>query len=148
MCKILMEIKFWFSCTGNPNNGEMCQEKCSSPQNNVVLPDESVDNQVNVERQEEEDHTSNKKKQTRNRKRKKGLHNLVRAQMEFYFSDANLSKDRFMQNATKDGPGTAFWLDFRVVICSKKLCYYRSTFGCFHDFQPHQKHHWRHSGSP
>lgn len=39
------------------------------------------------------------------RKRKKGLHTAIRNQMEFYFSDANISKDRFMQTVIKDGPG-------------------------------------------
>lgn len=38
------------------------------------------------------------------RKRKKGLHTAIRNQMEFYFSDANISKDRFMQTVIKDGP--------------------------------------------
>jgi len=39
------------------------------------------------------------------RRRKKALHTAIRNQMEFYFSDANLSKDRFMQNAIKEGSG-------------------------------------------
>lgn len=42
------------------------------------------------------------------RKRKKGLHTAIRNQMEFYFSDANISKDRFMQTVIKDGPGNPF----------------------------------------
>jgi len=39
------------------------------------------------------------------RRRKKLLHAAIRTQMEFYFSDANLSKDRFMQNALQGGFG-------------------------------------------
>lgn len=31
------------------------------------------------------------------RKRKKQFYNAIRNQMEFYFSDANLSKDRFLK---------------------------------------------------
>ena len=42
------------------------------------------------------------------RKRKKALYSAIRDLMEFYFSDANISKDRFMQNAIKDGPGERF----------------------------------------
>ena len=42
------------------------------------------------------------------RKRKKGMHTAIINQMEFYFSDANLSKDRFMQNVIKEGPGNIF----------------------------------------
>lgn len=44
-------------------------------------------------------------KKVKIRKRKKALHTAIKNQMEFYFSDANLSKDRFMQNVIKDGPG-------------------------------------------
>lgn len=47
-------------------------------------------------------------KKTRHRKRKRALHSSIRSQIEFYFSDANLSKDRFMQSAIKDEPGILF----------------------------------------
>lgn len=55
--------------------------------------------------QEEKDGIVDGRKKNRHRKRKKALHSAIRAQMEFYFSDANLSKDRYMQNAIKDSPG-------------------------------------------
>jgi La-related protein 7 len=35
------------------------------------------------------------------RQRKKHLYNSIRDQLEFYFSDSNLSKDRFMNEALK-----------------------------------------------
>jgi len=44
-------------------------------------------------------------KMKKTRRRKKALHTSIKNQMEFYFSDANLSKDRFMQNAIKEGSG-------------------------------------------
>lgn len=38
------------------------------------------------------------------RLRKKALHALILNQMEFYFSDANLSKDRFLGSLIKSDP--------------------------------------------
>ena len=57
------------------------------------------------------------------RKRKKALHGAIRAQMEFYFSDANVSKDRFMQNALKDGPGET-QIDIWVLWFLRKNIYF------------------------
>lgn len=38
------------------------------------------------------------------RKRKKQIYNVIRLQMEFYFSNANLSKDRFLKKLIADDP--------------------------------------------
>lgn len=38
------------------------------------------------------------------RKRKKQYYNAIRSQMEFYFSDANLSKDRFLKRLIAEDP--------------------------------------------
>jgi La-related protein 7 len=38
------------------------------------------------------------------RHRKKQLYNAIRKQMEFYFSDANLTKDRFLGNLISEDP--------------------------------------------
>lgn len=38
------------------------------------------------------------------RRRKKNLYNSVLQQMEFYFSDANLRKDRFIGQLIKNDP--------------------------------------------
>ncbi|XP_069169497.1 la-related protein 7 isoform X2 [Procambarus clarkii] len=45
-----------------------------------------------------------KKSQKDSRKRKKHLIHQITAQMEFYFSSANITKDRFMASLIKDGP--------------------------------------------
>nr|CAG4635044.1 EOG090X0CQA [Alona affinis] len=66
-----------------------------------AIKDETTDQSSNKEGNNDGATKSVKKK---GRKRKKMLHASIRSQMEFYFSDANLSKDRFMQNEIKDGP--------------------------------------------
>jgi La-related protein 7 len=38
------------------------------------------------------------------RHRKKQLYKTLRKQMEFYFSDANLTKDRFLKNLIMEDP--------------------------------------------
>lgn len=38
------------------------------------------------------------------RKRKRHLFNAIRTQMEFYFGDANLSKDRFLRKYVEQDP--------------------------------------------
>lgn len=38
------------------------------------------------------------------RQRKRQLYTNIRAQMEFYFSDSNLSKDRFLSQLIQDDP--------------------------------------------
>lgn len=38
------------------------------------------------------------------RKRKRHLYNAIRTQMEFYFGDANLSKDRFLRKYVEQDP--------------------------------------------
>ena len=45
------------------------------------------------------------KKKSSKRHRKKALHQEILKQMEFYFSDANLAKDRFIASLLKVEPG-------------------------------------------
>uniref|UniRef100_T1INR9 Uncharacterized protein n=1 Tax=Strigamia maritima TaxID=126957 RepID=T1INR9_STRMM len=42
--------------------------------------------------------------ETSHRKRKKRLYNTIREQMEFYFSDSNLAKDRYLSHVLKSSP--------------------------------------------
>lgn len=44
------------------------------------------------------------KQAKKTRKRKKAKINEIRQQMEFYFSDANLSKDRFLNQLVANDP--------------------------------------------
>lgn len=63
--------------------------------------------QVQDESQEQENQSKDKDAEVSNRKprqRKKELHSQILKQMEFYFSDANLSKDRFLGSLVKEDP--------------------------------------------
>lgn len=44
------------------------------------------------------------------RKRKRHLFNAIRQQMEFYFSDANLAKDRYLKKLIEQDPCGLNWL--------------------------------------
>ena len=50
------------------------------------------------------------------RLRKKALYASILKQMEFYFSDANLSKDRYLSGLLKNGPCKyTFFLYFSII---------------------------------
>lgn len=51
------------------------------------------------------------------RHRKKALHSMILKQMEFYFGDANLSKDRFLSNLMETDP----WIDLKVFLQFNKI---------------------------
>lgn len=51
------------------------------------------------------------------RLRKKALHAAILKQMEFYFSDANLSKDRFLSNLLKEDP----YIDLNVFLSFNRI---------------------------
>ncbi|XP_029045172.1 la-related protein 7-like [Osmia bicornis bicornis] len=51
------------------------------------------------------------------RLRKKALHAAILKQMEFYFSDANLTKDRFLNNLIKEDP----YVDLRIFLRFNKI---------------------------
>lgn len=42
------------------------------------------------------------------RHRRKQLYNNIKTQLEFYFSDSNLAKDRFIREKTKENDGGKF----------------------------------------
>jgi len=79
-------------------SGEM--EESTDPA--TVKGEESHDTKDEASTEQTDDQVPQEK---RIRRRKKGLHNAIRKQMEFYFSDANLTKDRFMQKITSDSDG-------------------------------------------
>lgn len=66
----------------------------------VPVPQIIISNELRNNEEKNEIATPKKKP----RLRKKALHAAVRKQMEFYFGDANLSKDRFLGNLIKQDP--------------------------------------------
>lgn len=63
-----------------------------------------------MEQKEEMETTPDKNTPSKKpRKRKKQMYNEIRQQMEFYFSDANLSKDRYLKKLIADDPGRIFY---------------------------------------
>lgn len=50
------------------------------------------------------DNTGEETTHKKGRHRKKQLYNSILQQMEFYFSDSNLTKDRFLTQLTKEDP--------------------------------------------
>ncbi|XP_012532487.2 la-related protein 7 [Monomorium pharaonis] len=59
----------------------------------------------------------NKTASRKPRLRKKALHASIRKQMEFYFSDSNLSKDRFLSKLLKENP----YVDLEIFTRCNKL---------------------------
>lgn len=55
-------------------------------------------------------------KQSQHRKRKKQYFNAIRQQMEFYFSDANLTKDRFLKKQIATDPCKAYTVFFFKIL--------------------------------
>lgn len=71
-----------------------------------------------------------------NRKRKKQYFNRIRQQMEFYFGDANLSKDRFLNKLLADNPCKfhrikLFYHNVKSII----LFIFRCFIGCIYELQ-------------
>ncbi len=81
------------------------QEELAHTATLPVLPSTEDEPEKESGADADENQTTAATKKVKIRKRKKALHTAIKNQMEFYFSDANLSKDRFMQNVIKDGPG-------------------------------------------
>jgi len=66
------------------------------------------------------------KQEKKIRKRKKGLYRNLVKQLEFYFSDANMTKSKFMQEATKDDP----WIEISTFLKFNKINTLLANFGC------------------
>ncbi|EDW82415.1 uncharacterized protein Dwil_GK25140 [Drosophila willistoni] len=78
--------------SGNTDNAE--PSAVSTPTGPTEEKDESA---IKTE-------TTKAKKDDGGRKRKRHLYNAIRGQMEFYFGDANLSKDRFLRRHVEQDP--------------------------------------------
>ncbi|XP_046740182.1 la-related protein 7 [Diprion similis] len=81
---------------------ELASESVPVPQ--VIISNEHGDNEI----------ATPKKKP---RLRKKALHAAIRKQMEFYFGDANLSKDRYLGNLIKQDP----YVDLQIFLRFNKI---------------------------
>lgn len=69
--------------------------------NRKLCDDETTECGSDANQKSTENEATNTK---HHRKRKKQFYNAIRSQMEFYFSDANLSKDRFLKKLIADNP--------------------------------------------
>jgi len=74
----------------------------------------------------ERNKTEAEKQEKKVRKRKKGLYRSLVTQLEFYFSDANMTKSKFMQGATKDSP----WVEVATFLKFNKINSLLTNFGC------------------
>lgn len=76
-------------------------------------------------------------KQSHHRKRKKQYFSAIRQQMEFYFGDANLSKDRFLKNLIAANPCKYkyFMNDLNANTNTKIYFYCRCSVGNVHEIQ-------------
>lgn len=91
-CQLITDSVTVQSCKAwNQTKTEVCCFEWDRRQNFIQL---KMDTVVSAEGQ------INKK----GRHRKKHLYNSILQQMEFYFSDSNLSKDRFLSQLIKDDP--------------------------------------------
>lgn len=95
-------------CIANPENTAEQPSDTAANNNSAVVSKSSEDaadadtNATNTVNNNESDPQSAKKS---SRKRKKHIFNNIRQTMEFYFSDANLSKDRFLMRLIEEDPG-------------------------------------------
>ncbi|XP_043249301.1 la-related protein 7 [Colletes gigas] len=83
---------------------ELDSERIPVPQVQKLGTVETVNNVTNISR-------------GKPRLRKKALHAAILAQIEFYFSDANLSKDRFLSNLIQQNP----YVDLNVFLRFNKI---------------------------
>lgn len=62
--------------------------------------------------------------QKKGRHRKKQLYSSIMHQMEFYFSDSNLSKDRFMSSLIETDPCKlcVFFNFILLIVCNSYRC--------------------------
>lgn len=73
-------------------------EELTGNSSKTEFPDASIDEGATTENVEESGHKKSY------RKRKKHYYNAIRNQMEFYFGDANLTKDRFLKQMIDKEP--------------------------------------------
>jgi len=72
------------------------------------------------------DEASHRVGEKKARKRKKGLYRKLVQQLEFYFSDANMTKSKFMQQATENDP----WVPISTFLKFNKISKLLAEFGC------------------
>ena len=97
---------------------ELASEVVPVPQ--VQPQEEAPEEDQNAPNQETNDVPRKKPRQ-----RKKALHAAILKQMEFYFGDSNLSKDRFLSELIKRNPGKfQIYLLFKYVLFKNIIAYF------------------------